>query len=44
MGCEVEKIRVPKNIGISPENIKKVAQELRDNREAIEAGWGSAMG
>ncbi len=44
MGCTPEKVRVPKNIGIPPEKIKNIAQELRKNRQEIEDSWGSAMG
>ncbi len=43
MGVVIDKVKVPKNIGIPPEKIKAVAQELRDTRETIENGWGSAM-
>ena len=43
MGCAPDKVKVPKNIGLAPEKIKAVAQELRDNRQAVEDGWGSAM-
>ncbi len=43
MGCTPDKILVPKNLGVPPEKIKEIAQDLRDNRDAIEAGWGAAM-
>ncbi len=43
MGCEPEKVKIPKNTGLAPERIKAVARELRDSRSTVEEGWGSIM-
>ena len=43
MGNMPEKIKVPKNIGIPPDRIKSVAQDLKKNKKVFEDKWGAAI-